>query len=632
MARQRVSDSTQDRVLFSTSPPRLARRRSRPPLFGHRRTHLRDVSRDRIRTLAELLSMPVGENIPEPSGHWRGRQAAGVRGLSASVRMPKNLLMRALVRGGQRGLPLCPAGVRRLCDGHRGLDPRVVQDMKNMVIAETNTKFASLRRWQHEMGPIDEQVRRWLERTALIGGIWISAELFRSCYGFRFGDSREAGRLSIGSLAGGARNRCAACNLAVVGGRDRALIDLRAGCLARRHFHGGKVPRVMRLLDAWTACFGERERRRMHAESNRLADAITQTLRELDVFEELRYANAPRPGSGVFAAAEGDDDEEEDVEEEEEEEEEEPVRDEVRGKSSLEPSYIDSGQTTNFPRRPAASYSQMSPYAPTNNSANRQRGQKGHATGSSAVPSDWLEQQARDMGVYDNPYMDPFRSGSGQLTNFTHPSAVPTPLIGSPRSPSPPGITVTKAPPRSVSPESDIYDATPPASPGRTASKSQANGKLAAPQDDDDDDDDDDDSWVSASVYTYADPSRPTSWHRPPGTGYGGLPMPNTYETPRTPPGNSYSSRSNRDKPLPKRPRPEGVYGGLILPQTPPSFGGGGAYLHLESLNPYARDGRRLSHDTELSEMLERERVARERFYKMAEAPPSSFYSQDGEE
>lgn len=610
MARQRVPDSTRDRALFSNSPPRLARRRSRP-LFGRRRTHLRDVPRDRIRALAEVLLMSVGENIAAPSGSWRRRQAAAVRGLPASVRMPTNPLMRALIRGGQRGVPLCPAGARRLCDGHRGLDPRVVQDMKVMVVSETNTKFASLRRWQHEMG-VDEQVRRWLERTALIGGFWISPELFRSCYGFRFGDSREAGRLFVGSLAGGARNRCAACNLAAVGARDRALIDLRAGCLARRHFHRGKVPRVVRLLDAWIACFGEHERRRMAAESSRLAEAITQALREVNVFEELQYANAPRPGSGVFAAAEGDD---------KEEEEEEPVRGEVRGESSLESSYTNSGQTTNSPQMPAAPYSQMGPYEQTDNYANRQWGQEGSATHTNAVPSGWLEQQARDMGVYDNPYMDPFRSGSGQLSGFTHPSAMPTPLVGSPRSPSPPGITVTKAPPeRSVSPESDIYDATPPTSPGGTVPGNQTSGRLTATQDNTDND-----SWVSASVYTFGDPSRPTSWHRPPGTGYGGLPTTNINETPRTPGSNS---SSNQDKqPLPKRPRPEGVYGGL--PQTPPSSSG--AYLRPESTNPYTRDGRRLSRDTELSEMLERERVARDRFYQSAEAPSSSVYSQDGE-
>lgn len=629
MASQTASALGLDKVLFNSrgDVPRQGR-----ALFG-RQCHLRDVPRKALGKFAAVISMPVGENVTDPSRTWRREQAAGLKTLDSSLTMPLNPLARAFIHLGQRSVSLCP-GASTLCDGHKGLDPRVVHHIEAMIINETNVKFSALRRYQYQAG-VSDRVQRWLERIALVGGFWSSPERFLACYGFRFPDCREAHKLHLGSLAGGARNPCAACNLAAVGGRDRALIDLRAGCLARRPFHDGKAPHLIKLVDGWISCFGKDDKARMYRQSKRLGEAIAQAMRVVNDYEEATFAKSARPGVGVFAAAEDDT-----------ESVATPPRNNTINKSrqldgSREDLLADSDQSQEQPL-----IDRRGPHMSSYDQSEADDGSEPDERAAEQMNNSWFEQQDWDTGMREAIYMSPFKS------DYTYRSAVPRPLANTPFISE---LVVSRAPEtakRAVSPEFDLYNAIPRDS-NVARNTNRATAYIVPMQNQADDDDG---SWVSASVCTSANISRFASY-RPLRTTEGVAARPTAMEIPITP---AASKDRRRHSPSglptppgssgrrPSTPRRPGPYGGLpATPPTPsappPRAGSGNPYK-----NTYARASMsqpsplsppppppppRLSRlarddDSELRDMLEREELARNSPYFYPDPPPSSFYSQ----
>lgn len=610
MASQTASDKALDRRLSSDSGnvPQEVR-----PAPTRRSSFLRGVPSSDLEAFAKVISMPVGENVANPSPTWRQRQADGIKTLDAWLRRTLSRSERMVNSARRRGLSLCP-GPLTLCYGHAQLDLDVVHRMRVMIIQETNIKVSALRRYQYEAG-VSSEVKRWLERMALIGGLWASPERFRDCYGLAFPDCQEAKKLYLGSLRSGARNPCAACNLAAVGARGRALVDIRAGCLARREFSDRKAPRPMKLLDAWISCFGKKEQKSMNRVSKRLGKAISRAIRQVDLYEEASFAGKPVPGVGVFAAAAEDD---------------ETAGTMVRSPTFEAPRHsggweIDDEEAAL--RSPADLYPPMSPYEPLETDPVDDL-VSGNTEWDGGVVLHANERWAEDM--------DPFRS------DFTHPSAVPTPLIDGPLwtiMPEP------ETPERSVSPESGLYHGTLRSSMVSKATVWPAM-QGSTPQRQNEDEDDADDSWISESVYTLGDSNLTVTHGRTPRTtAYSPLPrltaMPTMEEAPITPASANYTYTHNASGlPTPpesneKRPTPpprSATYGSpAVTPTTPfqhrPEPG------HPSMRSPTSRLRRsntdRLTRDTDLREMFEREERAKRSPYFNPIPPSSSFYSQD---
>lgn len=265
--------------------------------FFKRHCFLLDVPSEQIEDLTKILCLPVWEDVVKPSDSWLRDQAVASKALGSSLRMPHNPLKRAFIRGGLKHMPFCP-DVSVLCDAHKKLDPRVIWNLTVIIERESLSKIRTLR---IAIGRVDipEEVEDWVKRMSLLGGLWSTPEDFRRCYAFKYADCLELHEMGLSTLSDLAyKNPCDACNLAVLGGRIRCLVDIRAGLIARRIMTGRKNP-LLKIIDSWISWGrSEEEQRKVFLESRLLAHAITRATEQVSEWSaqfpdvgELRHAH-----------------------------------------------------------------------------------------------------------------------------------------------------------------------------------------------------------------------------------------------------------------------------------------------------------------------------------------------------
>jgi hypothetical protein len=251
-------------------------------MFFKRHCFLLDVPPEQREGLTRILCLPLWEDVVKPTDSWLSGQAAASKELGPSLKMPFNPLKRAFIRGGLKKMPFCPdASV--LCDAHKKLDPRVIWNLTAIIERESLNKIRVLRNAMGRVEDISEEAEDWIKRMSLLGGLWSTPEDFRHLYAFEFADCLELNEMHLSALSDlTQKNPCDACNLAALGGRERCLIDLRAGLLARQQPNRRCNP-LIRIVDSWISWGrSEEEQRKVFSKSRLLAKVIQQATEMID--------------------------------------------------------------------------------------------------------------------------------------------------------------------------------------------------------------------------------------------------------------------------------------------------------------------------------------------------------------
>ncbi|TLD04702.1 uncharacterized protein PgNI_09403 [Pyricularia grisea] len=194
-----------------------------------------------------------------------------------------------------------------VCWVHRSLSPFVIHEVFECLAEEVTFKTDVVRGYRGIEQTAD--LSEFVNRMTGINGLWLSEDEFDEIFckhpeGGGNGTEAfpEANRFLplLNAIPRRARDKqgrrdrskprprrsCEACVLAFVGARGRLLSDLRAHLLARSRV-GGKMPRLLRFVDAWIQHFGGERAKRLTLESEDLADHIEDVLRR-DAEEQRR--------------------------------------------------------------------------------------------------------------------------------------------------------------------------------------------------------------------------------------------------------------------------------------------------------------------------------------------------------
>lgn len=525
--------------------------------FFQRHRCLRDVPSSALPDLTRVLCLPYDENIPKPSKPWLKRQRQDVKGLDSSLKRPHNPITRLFIFGGHKSMSYCPRS-STLCHAHKKLDARVIHNLLLMIAAETCEQVAPLRRFNIEV-KLHAQVTSWLRRMALLGGLWSTREAFHFNYRFEYKLCDELMDLQLTSLSNlEERNLCHACNLAAIGGRSRALMDLRAGLLARRELYGNgsKANRLIFFIDAWITGFSETQQKKFFKNSKRLGKRIAQAYRDVYDNEALRDNREGGQNrleewmQNSFASQSTA-------------EIKSPFTELGHDVDEIHPKIMDpfaDPVDEVYVEKADPFVDPANPFDDTDEEESTGLQQE-----EEEVTRQWLESKMRGM---DDTNRSAFMGVLG--STFTVPSAAPAPLSTPKRKGKEIEIVNHRAPSinssvprhRKTIAARDTYSdpvtstqplpTPPPARPASTAGPSREANQYeyrastvedatAEPKDRDDVS-----SWVSASVYTYVPPSTraPSVAPRPSSMGYGGLPTPDWAPQPTLPRGGGGGTRS----------------------------------------------------------------------------------------
>lgn len=234
--------------------------------------------------IMELLAMDQGMSSKRPDQEWLAEQEARIPKLGETLQRPSNILDRIVSRlGDLRGL----SKTARLCDSHRGLNPKVIRKLMLILAAECTERTDRFRKWRRRT-EYPDSITAWLDRIDDATGLWIGRRAFRVVFGYE--------RTCKADNA--VKSGCEACILAAVGGRPELLADLRASMIVRRKKYADrkdrvdhkdrKEPRLFRMVESWMLGFDADCRRAIFDASEGLATEILELKDTISVLEEVR--------------------------------------------------------------------------------------------------------------------------------------------------------------------------------------------------------------------------------------------------------------------------------------------------------------------------------------------------------
>jgi hypothetical protein len=186
-----------------------------------------DLSSGDIRQLSQLLSLPP-RTLPDR--RWLRDQAHRIPQLTATLQRPSSVLARLVMC-----LPFTP-NQACLCSAHRSLNPYLIRRIFLRVSAECTTHLARL----VENPFLPARISDLVKRLHRVNSLWLAPQLYRVAFGALASDPR------FDCLP----SRCEACILAIVGGDQSILSDLRASLRGRKKRHH-PVAELLPLVDAW---------------------------------------------------------------------------------------------------------------------------------------------------------------------------------------------------------------------------------------------------------------------------------------------------------------------------------------------------------------------------------------------
>ncbi|KAM0562051.1 hypothetical protein ACHAPJ_002495 [Fusarium lateritium] len=230
---------------------------------------LRDISPHQLDQLTDLLWMDPGVNVAAPDSDWLLDQQSRIATLDKSNRRSTKLLDRLSARLESLSLKHVDDGMPAacLCAAHHGLDPKLIRRLMLLLIAECTERVQTLRTWRQRI-TFSDNIIAWLDRIDTVTGLWIGRDAFRATFGYQ--------RASPTDLR--VKSKCEACIMAVVGGRPQVLSDLRACMVQRRDRHGGRGPRLFRLVESWIDHFDADCRRAVMTASAELGNELDELL------------------------------------------------------------------------------------------------------------------------------------------------------------------------------------------------------------------------------------------------------------------------------------------------------------------------------------------------------------------
>lgn len=213
-----------------------------PSRTSKRANPLSHLPQTALHTLATLLCCPPSSSSgssTQPSRSWLSQQRALIRAIPRNLSLHRTASLATFFT-----LDSTVAG--RLCAAHADLRPELVFWAYARLVEEVEHHAGRWRRYvKRYPGACPAELGEWVDRLTALRGLWD-------------GDTRV-------------RGGCAACVLSVVGARAQALVDLRAGMLARQQGGKGRTPRLLCLVEAWMDGFAPRATLDMRGESEEMA-------------------------------------------------------------------------------------------------------------------------------------------------------------------------------------------------------------------------------------------------------------------------------------------------------------------------------------------------------------------------
>ncbi|KAH7162287.1 hypothetical protein B0J13DRAFT_633227 [Dactylonectria estremocensis] len=245
-----------------------------------------DMSGEVLSQLTNVIWMPPPVNIVIPDMSWLRNQETQIQELDKLLRRPKKPLDRLTAHYDHHRHPLRSA---RLCDSHRGLDPRLIRHMMLLVARELTQRVDRFRKWR-QRASFSDQLIAWLDRMDAATALWMGQHAFKAVFGY----NRTTPVTTVES-------ECEACILSVVGGRPQLLADVRASLRARRYRYprkGRTEPRLRSTIESWIAHFDDNTAKAIRQVSDQISEDIgilNENIKQLKKDRARRHRKADKP-------------------------------------------------------------------------------------------------------------------------------------------------------------------------------------------------------------------------------------------------------------------------------------------------------------------------------------------------
>ncbi|KAI6092538.1 hypothetical protein F4821DRAFT_136621 [Hypoxylon rubiginosum] len=266
--------------------------------------HLSEINVDR---LTRLLARRPEYGIGQPSRRWQLRQEMKVKTLPDEMLYTSSFLKRLFIKLADSLNPDAVDPRAVLCKVHSTLNPWLIRRLFMAVAYEVTVHTDTLRSWKDKKDI--PALSAFVGRIDAIAALWTEPELYRQCYGT---PPFKTNMIFV-------QSGCEACILAAMGANARVLADLRAILLDRVERRAPRQdgrpahdPRLARYIASWIGHLQEERAATCIARSDHVLGALRdarpqltqwrrqrrETLRSLHDFDVPLYAELKRSRFG----------------------------------------------------------------------------------------------------------------------------------------------------------------------------------------------------------------------------------------------------------------------------------------------------------------------------------------------
>jgi hypothetical protein len=219
---------------------------------------IQDLTPADLHELAKVLSLPPDTSLDEA---WLQEQVRRISDLPHTLQNPSSFLSRLAIP-----LPISRKTAACLCPFHKSLNPYLIHQAFLLIGAECTTRLTRL---EEKSAFLPPRISEFLNRLHGINSLWMAPNLFFLAFGEVPLDNGRRERIASG---------CEGCILAVIGGDDMLLSDLRAALIGRKKRNQPDAE-LLPLVDAWIG-LNPRSEEVFHR-SNQLGVEILSCRREM---------------------------------------------------------------------------------------------------------------------------------------------------------------------------------------------------------------------------------------------------------------------------------------------------------------------------------------------------------------
>lgn len=219
---------------------------------------IQDLTPADLHELTKVLSLPPDTSLDEA---WLQEQVRRISDLPHALQKPSSFLSHLKIP-----LPISRKTAACLCPFHKSLNPYLIHQAFLLIGAECTTRLARL---EEKSAFLPPRISEFLNRLHGINSLWMAPNLFFLAFGEVPLENGRRERIVSG---------CEGCILAVIGGDDMMLSDLRAALIGRKKRNQPDAE-LLPLVDAWIG-LNPRSEEVFHR-SNQLGVEILRCRREM---------------------------------------------------------------------------------------------------------------------------------------------------------------------------------------------------------------------------------------------------------------------------------------------------------------------------------------------------------------